>query len=796
MACADCQQNGLQTKEAIIARVDAIIDRVGTSRRIIIPLLQALQAEFSYLPSDALQRVYERTEIDRAQMISVSTFYAQFRHIPYGRHIIKVCTGTACHVKGANNVYDAFRRELNMDEETITTADQQYSIEKIACLGCCALAPVVQIDEKIFGHVQPGRVREVLDEFQQYAQEQEAQAADEAKEPPIGEVRLGMENCCQASGTAAIYQAVLDASHELGIKVAIKPVSCVGACNQVPLIDVALPDGSIERYPNVKPEEIKEILLHHFKPASRLRRWKNALLNQIDMFHTDTTWDNILWKSEQERTGTINTFLSRQKRISTEGYGIISPLDIDEYMAHEGFAALEKAVTTMPRQAVIDTILQSGLRGRGGGGFPTGRKWSLVAATDKTEKYVICNGDEGDPGAFMDRILLESYPLRVIEGMIIAGYAVGARKGIFYIRAEYPQAVIRTRKAIELCRAKGLLGEKLFGSDFSFDVTIFEGAGAFVCGEETALIASIEGQRGFPRQRPPYPAVEGLFGCPTLINNVETLSQISYIIRHGAEAYRTIGTEKSPGTKVFALAGKVCHGGLIEVPMGTTLNQIIEDIGGGVEGGEKLKAVQTGGPSGGCIPAELCDAPVDFDALTRMGAIMGSGGMVVLSESSCMVDVARYFLSFTCQESCGKCTFCRVGIRRMLDILDRLCTGKGTMEDIDKLEELAISIKQMALCGLGKTAPNPVLSTLKYFRKEYEEHVQGICRTGTCKEMVKLEVTEACVGCTKCAKACPSDAIPYTPYERHHINMEQCVLCGLCIDECSYDAIRKVALKS
>lgn len=780
----------------MIARVDAIIERVGTSRRVIIPLLQALQAEFSYLPSDALQRVYERTEIDRAQMISVSTFYAQFRHIPYGRHIIKVCTGTACHVKGANNVYDAFRRELNMDEETITTADQQYSIEKIACLGCCALAPVVQIDEKIFGHVQPGRVREVLDEFQQYAQEQEAQAADEAKEPPIGEVRLGMENCCQASGTAAIYQAVLDASHELGIKVAIKPVSCVGACNQVPLIDVALPDGSIERYPNVKPEEIKEILLHHFKPASRLRRWKNALLNQIDMFHTDTTWDNILWKSEQERTGTINTFLSRQKRISTEGYGIISPLDIDEYMAHEGFAALEKAVTTMPRQAVIDTILQSGLRGRGGGGFPTGRKWSLVAATDNTEKYVICNGDEGDPGAFMDRILLESYPLRVIEGMIIAGYAVGARKGIFYIRAEYPQAVIRTRKAIELCRAKGLLGEKLFGSDFSFEVTIFEGAGAFVCGEETALIASIEGQRGFPRQRPPYPAVEGLFGCPTLINNVETLSQISYIIRHGAEAYRTIGTEKSPGTKVFALAGKVCHGGLIEVPMGTTLNQIIEDIGGGVEGGEKLKAVQTGGPSGGCIPAELCDAPVDFDALTRMGAIMGSGGMVVLSESSCMVDVARYFLSFTCQESCGKCTFCRVGIRRMLDILDRLCTGKGTMEDIDKLEELAISIKQMALCGLGKTAPNPVLSTLKYFRKEYEEHVQGICRTGTCKEMVKLEVTEACVGCTKCAKACPSDAIPYTPYERHHINMEQCVLCGLCIDECSYDAIRKVALKS
>ncbi len=407
---------------------------------------------------------------------------------------------------------------------------------------------------------------------------------------------------------------------------------------------------------------------------------------------------------------------------------------------------------------------------------------------------MICNGDEGDPGAFMDRMMLESYPFRVIEGMLIAGYAVGADKGIFYIRAEYPLAVTRIRTAINLCRDRNLIGEHIGGSNFSFDISIFEGAGAFVCGEETALIASIEGERGFPKQRPPYPAVEGLHGKPTLVNNVETLSQIPYIIRNGAGNYNKIGTESSKGTKVFALAGKIRHGGLIEVPMGITLNQIIEDIGGGVEGGEKLKAVQIGGPSGGCIAAHLCDVQVDFDAFNHMGAMMGSGGLVVLSQSDCMVDMARYFLSFTCEQSCGKCTFCRVGIRRMLDILDKICSGKASMADIDTLEELALNVKKSSLCGLGKTAPNPVLTTLKYFRHEYEEHVNGECKTGTCKEMVKYVVTDACIGCTKCAKACPVDAIPYTPYEVHTINTEACVLCGLCIGECSYDAINKVSV--
>ncbi|MBO7466887.1 MAG: NAD(P)H-dependent oxidoreductase subunit E [Bacteroidaceae bacterium] len=816
MSCENCKISSPdEARSSIRLRTDALVQRIGRSRECVIPLLQALQAEFSYLPSDALERIYETTDITQAQAISVATFYAQFRMFPYGRHTIRVCCGTACHVKGANTVYDSFRRELNMSDDTITTSDGLYSIEKIACLGCCALAPVVQIDNKIFGHVQAGRVGDVLQEFQDYLAANQSTSSEHPAKEIQGEVRLGMENCCQASGTAEVKIALEEACRELGINIAIKPVSCVGACNQVPLIDVAMPDGSITRYPHIRPDEVKEVLLHHFRPASPFRRWRNALLGRIDSFHSDQTWDNILYQPEEERTRRINNFLEGQLRISTEGYGLMNPLDIDEYVARGGFEALrfslfpkekddfqhqmgdtEREHLSSPsqnfipksRSYVIDKVLKSGLRGRGGGGFPTGQKWKMVACEADPLKYVICNGDEGDPGAFMDRILLESYPLRVIEGLLVAAYAVGARRAIFYIRAEYPQAVIRVRKALDLCRQRGYVGDNILGTDFSADVTIFEGAGAFVCGEETALIASIEGRRGFPHLRPPYPSQQGLFGHPTLINNVETLSQVPHIITH--DDYAAIGTAGSKGTKVFALAGKVRHGGLIEVPMGTTLRQIVENIGGGMEKGEQLKAVQTGGPSGGCIPAHLCDAAVDFDALTDMGAIMGSGGLVVLSETDCMVDVARYFVNFVSSESCGKCTFCRVGVRRMLDILNRICSGKGTMQDIAQLEELAESIQKAALCGLGKTAPNPVLSTLRHFRHEYEEHVNGICRTGSCKQMVRLTVTDDCIGCTKCARCCPADAIPFEPYKKHTIDTELCTLCGLCIEECDFNAIK------
>ena len=816
MPCENCRVSSPDdARSSIRRRTDALVERIGRSSECVIPLLQALQAEFSYLPSDALERIYETTDITRAQALSVATFYAQFRLFPYGRHTIRVCCGTACHVKGADTVYDAFRRELGMGDDTVTSPDGLFSIEKIACLGCCALAPVVQIDDKIFGHVQAGRVGNVLHEFHHHLAARQSPSSGHPAPEPQGEVRLGMENCCQASGTAEVRRAVEEACRQLGIAVAVKPVSCVGACNQVPLIDVAMPDGSIARYPHVRPHEVRDILLHHFRPASPLRRWRNALLGRIDTLHSDLSWDNILYQPEKERTQRINHFLQGQLRISTEGYGLVNPLDMDEYVARGGFEALraclsphvddDRAQPTTPqrvehptspsqndisknRSDIIDKVTKSGLRGRGGGGFPTGQKWKMVACQADPLKYVICNGDEGDPGAFMDRILLESYPLRVIEGLLIAAYAVGAHRAIFYIRAEYPQAVIRVRKALELCRQRGYVGDHILGSSFSVDVSIFEGAGAFVCGEETAMIASIEGRRGFPHLRPPYPSQQGLFGHPTLINNVETLSQVPYIITH--DDYAAIGTAGSKGTKVFALAGKVRHGGLIEVPMGTTLRQIVEKIGGGMEEGEQLKAVQTGGPSGGCIPAHLCDAAVDFDALASMGAIMGSGGLIVLSQTDCMVDVARYFVNFVSSESCGKCTFCRVGVRRMLDILNRICSGKGTMQDIAQLEELAESIQKSALCGLGKTAPNPVLSTLRHFRHEYEEHVNGICRTGSCKQMVRLTVTDDCIGCTKCSRCCPADAIPFEPYKKHTIDTELCTLCGLCIDECDFNAIR------
>lgn len=776
----------------IAAVTDTLIARIGTGRDKIIPLLQAIQDEWNYIPSDAVKQLYEKTEIDRAQLISVASFYQQFRMVPAGDHMIKVCTGTACHVKGATNVYDAFLRELKIADGESTSPDMLFSVEKIACLGCCTLAPVVQIDDKTYGHVAPGKVNEVVADFLASRNQTPAEATPEkARVKTAGEIHLGMGSCCMASGSRDIYQQIEVACKELGIHVDVKSVGCVGVCKKVPLIDVVTPEGNKVRYPNVKATEIKEILHNHFKPASPLKKLRNNLLNKIDNWHTDLTWDNILFTPAEERTRVINSFLSKQHHISTEGYGEMAPLDLDDYIRRGGFSALKDAIASNNPQNVLQTVLESGIRGRGGGGFPSGKKWELVAASGSPDKFVICNGDEGDPGAFMDRMLLESYPFRVIEGLVLAAYAVGATRGLFYIRAEYPLAVERIKKALAICYEKGYLGQEILGSTFSFNLGIFEGAGAFVCGEETALIASIEGDRGFPRQRPPYPAVKGLYGLPTVVNNVETLSQIPFILREGAPAYRAIGTKGSSGTKVFALAGKVINGGLVEVPMGISLNEVVHEIGGGVEKGRRFKAVQVGGPSGGCIPAEKCNIPIDFEAFNALGAMMGSGGLVVLDDTDCMVDMARYFLTFTCEQSCGKCTFCRVGIRRMLDILEKICSGKGKPEDLTLLESLALQVKESSLCALGKTAPNPVLTTLRYFREEYEAHINGICPTATCTGMIQYVVLDHCNGCTKCARVCPVDAIPYAPYQKHHIDTDLCVKCGLCVEACPIEAIEK-----
>ena len=485
----------------------------------------------------------------------------------------------------------------------------------------------------------------------------------------------------------------------------------------------------------------------------------------------------------------VCAFLDQQVHIATEHSGDLDPLELDEYLAHDGFAALRQCVNGQAPEEVIATVTRAGLRGRGGAGFPTGKKWSLVRAAAGTEKFIICNGDEGDPGAFMDRMLLESYPYRVLEGLAIAAYAVGAHEGILYIRAEYPLAVQRVREAIRRCEERNLLGAGICGSDFSLHLRIMEGAGAFVCGEETALIASIEGRRGMPRLRPPYPAEAGLWGKPTSINNVETYALVPWILRQGAEKFAALGTAKGAGTKVFSLTGKIARGGLIEVPLGITIGAIVEEIGGGVPDGRRFKAVQIGGPSGGCLPASLADTPIDYEALSAAGAIMGSGGLVVIDDHDCMVDLARYFLEFTQHESCGKCTFCRVGTRRMLDILDRLCTGHGKAGDLEKLEELALTVKRASLCGLGQTAPNPVLSTLRHFKEEYAAHLAGHCPAGKCRPLIRYQITETCIGCTKCAQSCPAGAIALTPFTRHEIVQEKCTRCDSCRKVCPVGAV-------
>jgi NADH-quinone oxidoreductase subunit F len=770
--------------------IDRIIIEAGSDVGSVIAVLQAIQRKYHYLPEEALKHVCSITKITPARIIGIASFYSQFRLEPAGRHIVKVCVGTACHVKGSALVYDAFRRELNLDGDKMTDATGKYTLEKISCLGCCTLAPVVQIDHITYGHVAPDKVSDVLLDFDNHTKRLARQKRKKAEVQKIkGEIRIGLGSCCVASGSEAIRQAVEETINENGLEVRLKHVGCVGMCHQVPLVEIVPESENPVLYAKVKPEDVKEIVEAHFNPPDLFRKIRNKLFKTVENIQTDLHWESIERYNLDVREKHVVSFLGKQVPIATEYRGVINPLDIEEYRQKGGFVALHKALIEMSPGEVIEEIKLSGMRGRGGACFPTGLKWELVASQAKTPRYIICNGDEGDPGAFMDRMLLESYPYRVIEGMIIAAYAVGAFKGYFYIRAEYPLAVKRIRQALEICHEQGLLGEKILDSNFSFDVKLVEGAGAFVCGEETALIASIEGNRGFPRLRPPYPAEIGLWGQPTLVNNTETFAQIAYIIRNGAGSYNKIGTKECKGTKVFALAGKVARGGLIEVPMGITIREVIEEIGGGIANGRKFKAVQIGGPSGGCIPAWLADTPIDLFTLTKAGAMLGSGGMVVMDDTDCMVDIARYFLAFTQKESCGKCTFCRIGTRRMLDILNRLCSGEGKEGDIEELEKLGAWVKKGSLCGLGKTAPNPVLTTIQYFREEYEAHIRGKCPTGKCTGLITYSINDQCIGCTLCAQKCPSEAIEFKPHEIHSIDPQKCIKCDNCRLICPVNAV-------
>ncbi len=769
--------------------VDAILAEFGRESHQAIPVLQAIQQNYNYLPQEAMDYLCAQSEITPAQLYGISTFYSQFRHNPVGKHIIKVCVGTACHVKGAMQVYDGFKRELQIEGAADT--DGLFTVDKIACLGCCTIAPVVQIDDITYGHVSTQKIPEILEDFLTIqSQPKKAFIANEkVNRKKQGEVRIGLGSCCVASGSAEVKTELERTLDTNKIEVDVKHVGCVGICNQVPLLEIHKPGKEVALYTKIRPDEVSTVIKKHFKPRAWTDRFKAQLYG---------TFEDLVFKSvplttrrynPEHRDTPVSDFLDQQIAIATEFRGVLSPLDLEEYKQLGGFAAFNKCVSEQKPKNIINQIKQSGLKGRGGGGFPAAIKWEILYEAQSDVKYIICNGDEGDPGAFMDRMLLESYPFRIIEGLLIAGYAVGATEGIFYIRAEYPLAVSRIREAIAICRKAGYIGKNILGSGFDLEVDVFEGAGAFVCGEETALIASIEGKRGMPSMRPPYPAEKGLWGKPTLINNTETLACVPWIVRKGAAAFEDIGTKNSKGTKVFALAGKISRGGLIEVPMGMSIRQIVEDIGGGIPDGKSFKAVQIGGPSGGCIPASMVDLPIDFDSLDEVGAMMGSGGLVVMDDSDCMVDIARYFLSFTEDQSCGKCTFCRVGTRQMLEILNRICRGEGRMKDLDVLEELAETTKSGSLCGLGKTAPNPVLSTLQYFREEYIEHINGCCPTGKCQELIQYHILDTCIGCTICAQRCPTQAIAMAPYEQHMVQDADCVKCDVCRQVCPVDAV-------
>ncbi|MFW9924091.1 MAG: NADH-ubiquinone oxidoreductase-F iron-sulfur binding region domain-containing protein [Candidatus Thorarchaeota archaeon] len=589
----------------------------------------------------------------------------------------------------------------------------------------------------------------------------------------IKRICVGMNSCGIAAGAEEIKEVLLSELKENNIDLEVRNVGCIGMCYREPMLDVVT-DNVIYTYGDLDTQKVKKIVKSHILGGKVVDEY----LVKKDTFNSPKveTWD-------------IDNYFSKQVKIILENSGYIDPEDIDEYIAKNGYEALGKALKMRPED-IIDTIIKSGLRGRGGAGFPTGLKWRFTREAQGDPKYIVCNADEGDPGAFMNRNVLEGDPHRVIEGMIIGAFVIGAHQGYIYCRAEYPLAVKRINIAIEQAREKGYLGENILGSGFSFDLKIMEGAGAFVCGEETALLASLGGKRGMPNLRPPYPSTKGYLGKPTNINNVETWANIPWILRNGWEVFVQYGSEKSKGTKVFALAGKIKRGGNVEVPMGITIKEILEGIGGGTKSGKKLKAVQMGGPSGGCIPYSLFDTPIDYDSITATGAIMGSGGMVVMDEDSCMIDIAKFFLAFTVDESCGKCTYCRLGTKRMWEILNRFSEGKGKPDDFDKLVDLATKVKTGSLCGLGQTAPNPILTTIKYFKEEYDAHINDKkCLAKVCKPLLTYTINENCTGCQACVRRCPSEAIEGEKKGQHKILQDRCIKCGACYQTCKFEAI-------
>ena len=754
----------------------------------LLPELIALQQRDGYLRHEALAELSKRLQIPVNRVYSVASFYQMFRFTPCGKHHIKVCVGAACYVKGAETLFDAFAMHLRIPENGDTSPDGLFTLSKVSCLGCCMLAVAVQIDRHIFGHVTPNIVPHVLKDFLRLSQEEtELVTSQTPSEPYRPEVRICRCSSCRAAGSARVYKAVESQRRKGGFDFAVKEVGCHGMSYRSPLVMVVAEDA-VYHYDQIHEHEVKAVLANHlgalrpatFTPANHLRRvvWKGKAI--LDKFYRRKNADF----SEK----TPLTEAMDESRLVTRNSGITHPESLDEYQASGGFTAFENAMKMSP-QEIVELLEHSKLRGRGGGGFPTGKKWRLALDAPGEAKVVICNADEGDPGAFMDRMLLESYPYRVLEGMMIASLALGAKLAIIYIREEYTQAVTVLEKVIAILKES----EEFQRLGKGFDLVLFRGAGAFVCGEETALLESIEGNRGIPRKRPPFPVTSGLGGMPTLINNVETFACVPMILADGGKAFQAVGTEQSRGTKAFALAGKVLQGGLIEVPIGITIAEIVEQHGGGAEEGHTIKAVMIGGPSGGCIPRSRFNLPVDYETLQQSGAMMGSGGLVVLDERDCMVDLSLYFLRFLRKESCGKCVMCRDGTGHLCDLVEQH-TKQGEKDEslLTRIETLARHIQQGSLCALGRTAPNMVLSTLQEFRQEFEAHVQNVCPAGKCVELTDFRVSDQCIGCTKCVQHCAAHAIDCVVLESAQIIPEKCVKCGVCRLVCPQQAIYNV----
>ena len=717
----------------------------------LIMILQQAQAIYGYLPQEVIYHVAERTGNSPAKVMGVATFYSYFRLKPMGIYQIMLCDGTACHVNGSDRIRAAVTQELGIHNGE-TTEDGMFTLNEVACLGCCSLAPVMMINGDTYGNLTPEKTINILRQLRQ-------------RESGEGIRILVGQGSCGVSAGAGRVAKVLAGHMTATDSFTVETTGCIGMCYLEPIVDIYEGEKLLHRLVKVTETDALGIV-------EAVRKKDFSKLEA--MFISD----------EDAR------FLKKQKRVALRHCGVVDPTSIDDYIKKDGYKAIDKALHMTPEE-VIEEVKVSGLAGRGGAGFPTWFKWNAARNAEGEHKHLICNADEGDPGAFMDRAVIESDPHSLIEGMLIGAYAIGASDMYVYIRAEYPLAVERLGNAIEQARSRGLLGENILGSGFSCDLNIKIGAGAFVCGEETALIESMEGKRGMPLLKPPFPAQSGFLNEPSNINNVETFANVAWIINNGGAAFAAMGTENSKGTKVFALTGKVQRGGLVEVPMGNSLRDVIFDIAGGIKDGRSYKAVQMGGPSGGCIPADLVDTPIDYKALSATGAIMGSGGMVVMDDSTCMVNIARFFLDFTARESCGKCVPCRIGTTRMMEILNRICDGQGQEGDIEMLEQLCVSIKDGSLCGLGQTAPNPVLTTIRYFRDEYEAHIRDKkCPAHECSALLKISIDPTkCKGCTVCARKCPVECISGERKTPHVIDQSSCIKCKQCVSSCKFDAI-------